>query len=253
MSRKLKNIVFKSFMLLSFGAFIVLTIMSFRHGQSQINTQNAFVDIDYGNGQAFVSKEIVRDSINKFFSKDKSFDYENLSKLESFLKSYPYIRKANAYIDAQSILHVSIEQIVPIARVVPVNGDGYYIDIDNNKIPLSTAYTAKVPILTGAIKEQYQKVSKIQSKELKSLIKVIEDVKGDEYWSAQIAQLNMTDEGDIQMIPRMGHHSVTLGDSSEIMEKLQKLDLFYEKVLNKTGWDKFKNIDVQYKNQIVCK
>ena len=253
MGRKVRNIIFKSLMLLSFGGFFALTIMSFKQGQTRIDVKNTVIDIDYNQGHAFVSKQIVADSIYKFFSENHDADSKSLTKLEIFLKSYPYIQRANAFIDAQSVLHVSIEQIMPIARVVTNTGKGYYVDIHGKKKPLSDIYTAKVPVLTGDISEKLVTNEKVQSAELKSLMKVILETKEDKYWSAQIAQLNISGNGHIQLIPRIGGHIVELGDSTGIADKLDRLDLFYDKVLKKAGWDKYKIIDVKYKNQIVCK
>ena len=54
------------------------------------------------------------------------------------------------------------------------------------------------------------------------------------------------------MIPVVGNHLVKLGNGENIDEKFQRLMVFYKQVLSKTGFDKYKVIDVQYKGQVVA-
>lgn len=250
--QKLKNILFKLFLLISFGSFVVLSVMSFQYGQP-ISNANAKIDINYENGHLFINEEIINGKIHEFFSDTAQVNASSLSQLEKFLQKHPHVKYANSYIDSRGQLHVHVEQINPIARVLPKGGNSYYIDENKNKVPTSKLYTAKVPVLTGYIPEEYHQVEPISSMELKSLIKVIDETKDDKYWSAQIAQLFMSDSQEIKMIPRLGNQIVTLGDSTDILEKLKRLDAFYSEISKTIGWDAFKNIDVQYKNQIVCK
>ncbi len=252
MQNKWKNILFNLFLLITFGAFVVLSIMSFQYGQP-ISNANAQIDINYENGLLFINEDIVKAKIHEFFSDTTKVNASSLTRLEKFLQRLPHVKYANAYIDSRGHLHVHIDQVNPIARVLPKGGNSYYVDDNKNKIPVSNLYTAKVPVLTGYIPEEYHKVDSISSFELKSLIKVIEETKDDPYWSAQIAQLFMSDSGEIKMIPRLGNQIVTLGDSTDIKGKLKRLDAFYSNISKKVGWDAFKYIDVQYKNQIVCK
>ncbi|MCO5232588.1 MAG: hypothetical protein LC105_11835 [Chitinophagales bacterium] len=247
-----RTILLKLTILFSFSGFIVLTTMSFQYGYPQFKSGYQ-IDINYNQGHLFINQEIVKDKIEEFFSDSTRLDASHLSQLEKYLQKHPHVKYANAYIDSKGKLHVRIEQINPIARALPKGGGSYYIDDQNLKIPLSNLYTAKVPLLTGNIPETYHQVEPISSSELKSLVTIIHKTQNDPYWSAQITQLIMNDSGDIQMLPRLGNQIITIGDTTDIQEKLKKLDLFYTQILLKSGWDKFKSIDIQYKNQIVCK
>jgi cell division protein FtsQ len=50
----------------------------------------------------------------------------------------------------------------------------------------------------------------------------------------------------------VGNHVVKLGNGENIPAKLNRLMVFYKQVLAKTGFDKYKLIDVQYKGQVVA-
>ena len=250
--KKWQLIVFKLSILLTFGVFIVLSVMSFKHGQPYANNSSQ-IDIDYTQGHLFINNEIVQAKIKEFFHSSNQVSSENLYLLENYLQNHPHIQKANAYIDSRGTLHVQITQINPIARVIPIGSISFYIDSLGRKIPISKIYTAQVPILSGYIPEVFNRVEPIRSQELKSLAHVIEVARKSPFWNAQITQLIMTDSGDIQMIPRLGNQIITLGDSTDIQAKLNRLDIFYQKISKQNGWNVFKYIDVQFNHQIVCK
>lgn len=252
MKIKWRNILLKLFIMLTFGTFAVLSVMSFRYGQPLANA-DAQIDINYDNGHTFINQEIVKEKIHEFFSDTNTVDASSLTKLENYLQTHPHVQNANAFIDNKGKLHIHIEQIDPIARVIPKGGGNFYVDKDRRKIPVSGIYTAKVPVLSGYIPEVCNKVDNITTWELKSLVKVVELTREDPYWSSQIAQLFMSDSGEIKMIPRMGNHMVTLGDSTQLENKLKRLEVFYSKISRTVGWDAFRNIDVQFNHQIVCK
>jgi cell division protein FtsQ len=44
---------------------------------------------------------------------------------------------------------------------------------------------------------------------------------------------------------------VKLGDANNIDQKFQRLFAFYEQVLNRTGFDHYKTIDVRFAGQVV--
>ena len=73
-----------------------------------------------------------------------------------------------------------------------------------------------------------------------------------ELWSAEIQQFFVNEEGDIEFIPRVGNHTVVLGNDQFLDEKFNKLIHFYKEGLNKKGWDNYKVINLKYKNQVVC-
>jgi cell division protein FtsQ len=54
------------------------------------------------------------------------------------------------------------------------------------------------------------------------------------------------------MIPVVGNHLVRLGNGDNIDKKFHRLMVFYQQVLSKTGFDRYKLIDVQYAGQVVA-
>ena len=54
-----------------------------------------------------------------------------------------------------------------------------------------------------------------------------------EFWKAQIIQLHMNDDKEIELIPRVGNHIILLGSEEEMEAKFEKLMLFYKKEFSK--------------------
>ena len=51
--------------------------------------------------------------------------------------------------------------------------------------------------------------------------------------------------------PQVGNHEIIFG-SDRLEEKLDVLRTFYGKGMNEEAWNKYKSINLKYKDQIVC-
>ena len=56
----------------------------------------------------------------------------------------------------------------------------------------------------------------------------------------------------IELVPRVSDAIIVLGTLDNYQSKLEKLYKLYQKGFNVIGWNKYKVIDLQYKDQIVC-
>jgi cell division protein FtsQ len=68
---------------------------------------------------------------------------------------------------------------------------------------------------------------------------------------AQVAQIELTETGNMEMVPVVGNHLIKLGTAENIDQKFRRLMIFYQQILSKTGFEKYKVIDVQYEGQVV--
>ncbi len=128
----------------------------------------------------------------------------------------------------------------------------------------------------GVIAEQIEKISQRQKQvrdDEKKLVKRCEDfmnlinfvhmVENDKFWSSEIVQIiaSQSQSGDLRVnfTVRSGDFEVTFGpvrdgDGGEgITQRLDKLMEFYQTGLKRVGWDKYRTINIEYKNQVVCK
>ncbi len=90
-----------------------------------------------------------------------------------------------------------------------------------------------------------------------NLITFVDVVENDKFWSSEIVQIVASEStnGDLrlELIPRSGDHTIIFGRLTDIETKLSNAKTFYKRVLASQGWQEFKSINVEYKNQIVCK
>ena len=76
-------------------------------------------------------------------------------------------------------------------------------------------------------------------------------IRKDSLWDAQIAQLYVNKDHEIELIPRVGNHRILLGDADSLTAKFRNLRAFYKKALPQVGWDTYKLINIKYANQVV--
>lgn len=174
----------------------------------------------------------------------------NLHELESMLESNTWISDAELYFDNKDVLHVAITEKEPIARVFSTDGNSFYIDKGGEKMPLSEKLSARVPVFTGF--PEKKKLSAADSLLLRRVTAIANYIFTDSFWLAQVAQIDITPERNFEMMPVVGNHIVKMGEGENIDRQFNRLMIFYKQVLSKTGFDKYKIIDVQYTGQVVA-
>jgi cell division protein FtsQ len=174
----------------------------------------------------------------------------NLDMLEKTLKRNTWINKVDLYFDNRDVLHAVIKEKVPVARVFTVLGNSFYIDSLGRRMPLSEKTTANVPVFTSFPDKIMSGTNDYSS--LNSVRKAANFIYNDPFWMAQVSQIDIKSDGTFEMIPVVGNHVVKLGNAKNIDKKFHRLYVFYKNVLSKTGFDKYKVIDVQFNGQVIA-
>lgn len=176
-----------------------------------------------------------------------------LSLLERLLKLNKYVDDADVFIDIKGKLQVNVRQRKPVLRIMNDIQQSFYVDEKGGKMPLSPLYSANVLIANGSIAEPYDGLNdSISTPMLRSLFYLGNIIRNDKFWSAQVEQIYIEPNQDIVLIPRVGDHKIVFGDTSNALEKLENLLVFYQKALPKVGWQTYHTINVKYKGQLVC-
>lgn len=252
MNKTVKNIIIRVSMLIGVAAFIFLIVMA-KTNRAQNAVKNIEVNIDEWNGNFFVTKNQVLALVNKNFDIiGKTLSGKDLEKIEQSLSVIPQVKKANAFLDNKGALTIKVDQRIPLFRVYNTLGESFYVDENGIKFPVTENYAAKVPIATGLIIEPCNKNQKVQGKQLKSIFKLIQEFKKNQLWNSLIGQININEKLQIELIPRIANATIVFGDDQNIEQKLKRLDVFYFEVLQKVGWDRYKVINIMYKDQVVC-
>lgn len=174
----------------------------------------------------------------------------NLHELEHTLENNTWISKAELYFDNQDVLHITIEERAPVARIFTTAGHSFYIDSLGSSMPLSEKLSARVPVFTGFTARK--KLNSSDSLLLNDIKTIGNYIMNEPFWMSQVAQIDITPDRTFEMVPLIGNHLVKLGNAENIAAKFNRLMVFYKQVMSKTGFDKYKLIDVQYKGQVVA-
>lgn len=209
-----------------------------------------------GGGSLFTSKEqivkLLKEAAGGNIRGQRKSGF-NLPGIEDLLEQSSWVYNAEIYFDNKDSLRVNVTERRPLARVFTTAGQSFYIDEAGKQIPLSDKVTLDVPVFTGYPNNKIMKAS--DSSLLENMIAAASFINNDSFWAAQVSQIDIQpygkDRWDMQMIPVVGNHRVDLGDGSEIASKFHRLYLFYDQVLKRTGFDKYKTVEVQYNGQVI--
>ncbi|MGN6638537.1 MAG: cell division protein FtsQ/DivIB [Mucilaginibacter sp.] len=204
--------------------------------------------------QYFIDKQEVDNilKIHKHQLIGRNMESINLHALENKLKANPFIQSAMVYADMDGIIRVEINQRQPVLRVINQFDQNFYIDQNGLKIPLSSNFTANVLAANGYIEEAFgNKVDTLHTDIAKQVFKTADFINRDSLWSAQIAQIYVDQNHEIELIPRVGNNRILLGTADSLDTKFSNLLTFYKKAMPEVGWDRYKIINIKYANQVV--
>jgi cell division protein FtsQ len=182
----------------------------------------------------------------------RRMDDINIHELEAKLKSNPFIEFAKIYADMDGIINVEISQRQPILRIMNRFDQDFYVDQHGFKLPLSGNFTARVLVANGYIDELFANhVDTLHTSLAMQLFKTADYIRKDSLWDAQIAQLYVNKDHEIELVPRVGNNRILIGDADSLDSKFHNLLIFYKKALPLVGWDTYKVINIKYANQVI--
>lgn len=247
---RLKKSVQLVFML--FVLFAAVGATEFRR-QQRVCTQ-VVVTLDDRSLDAFVSEREVQEMVTQESRPITGMPLASLDlkQLEQQIKKNPYIEDANVHYDLEGKVHVKVRHSRPMARLIYRDGNDAYLSASGELLPLSSQRTARVVLVSGDY------VPKLMPKNWQSdsvnaqYLSLIQYIENNEFWRAQIAQIDIDGAGEVELYPQVGKQTIRFGKPVNISEKFHKLELFYQQILPRKGWDHYDWVNVKYENQIVC-
>lgn len=171
--------------------------------------------------------------------------------IETVLQAIPYVKTAEVFIDATQKLNIRIKERMPILRVIGNDGSSYYLDEDARRMPLVANFSPRIMVATGEIKTASTK-NDSSLDAMKDLIGLAQDLKKDPFMDALVDQIYVDSIGDYILIPKLGSQRIVLGNRTDVEKKFKKLSLFYKEGLSREGWQKYRTINLKYRDQVVC-
>jgi cell division protein FtsQ len=211
--------------------------------RAKLSVSSVYVEIVDSLQNRFVNKADVLSILRKKHTKIESAHLDDLDRhsIEKDIENHPSIEKAEVYTLVDGSLKIRIWQREPVFRYF--GAKGYYIDSTGERMLLSKNFTKRVPIVTGNVS------LKMAKGDLFEFCKYISET---EFWNEYIGQIHVTKDKELVLIPMVGDFKILMGDISNYSSKLNKLKAFLDKAQDNNVWAKYKYINLEYNNQIVC-
>jgi cell division protein FtsQ len=220
-----------------------LVLFSFTSKRNESRKLKKSVVIFIGENAPFVNQETVNKLLieNNKDAQSIGKDKLDLNKLEKALNTQEMIERSDVFVSIDGILKAVVKQKTPIARVFD-GDDSFYIDYEGNRMPLSTNFTARVPLVSGEI-------NKKNSEDLAELFRIIHD---DEFLKKNIIGVQIMPNGGLRMLNRNFNYQIDFGKTIRVKSKFNNYKAFFQKAVLDSSLYKYKTIDLRFAQQVVC-
>lgn len=269
--RKLK-IIFQIFLVVVFIAAIVFVQIKYQDMKANAKYSGIKVNINDSSSIGFISKADIVSKIGSYNLKRGVTLVKDmpLEKIESDLRINPYINRVEVYGDVSGCVNVDVEQFIPTMRIIDGDGVSYFIDkkhkvvqqrhFVNMKLPVVTQSDAVIPLkylmMLGNKADSLTKRQEEAYSRIDMLAAFVEQLESDDAWEGLFSQVNINWNGDIELIPRLGVHIVTLCYIDSLKDcdiYLDKMSTFYKSQTNNGVWTEYSSVNFKYEGQVVCK
>ena len=229
---------FVGFVMLS--SFVVF-LFGFTHQRNKARYLSKIVISFEDKTPPFITLNSVNKMLIQSFDTVTSIPKEalDLRKVEQRLLENKMIHRAEVFITVDGILGANIKQRNPIARVV--EKQDYYLDTEGEKMPLSKVYTARVPIVTGAV-----------TKYAKQITDLLLQINQDQMIKSSVVALDVLQDGTLEMRIRKQDFTVLFGTTKNAALKFQNYKAFYQKIKQDSMLTRYKTVDLRFGNQVVA-
>lgn len=192
----------------------------------------------------FITTEDLRRQLqsNGLLPENKPYSEIQTQQIEDIVATMEVLSEVQCYKMNNGKVRLYVRQRKPVLRVIGT--DNYYIDSERQIMKATYKTACHVPVITGAVTRDMAQ---------NELFDFVEWLSNHSFWDAQIEQINVLGNREIELIPRVGGHIILLGRPDNYESKLNKLKTFYDEGLSKMGWQPWQEVDLRFRGQVVCR
>lgn len=247
--KKLVNVLF-----LLFFVFLVIGAQ-IHHANQKVKNVDVLIDINIGDN--FLAPSDIKNHILLKYDSvvGKKIGDISLNEIESLVQDIVGVAKADAYFNSFGNLQIKVEQKKAICRILTADGKGYYLDNKGLTMPWVSVYTPNVMVCMGYISKYGNGLDSLKTnKDLnEGIFKLHQLLENNEFISQLISHFYIDKNGNFWVYPVIGNQKFNWGKLDELEVKIKKTETFYSKIIPIKGWDIYKEIDLRFNQQIVCK
>ena len=109
-------------------------------------------------------------------------------------------------------------------------------------MPLSSNYSARVPLVTGHVEKN----------NLKNLFEIASKIKNDDFLRKNVIGIHQDQNKALNLKLRNCNFIVQLGKIESLDKKINNLKVFYKKNLKENTLNNYSKVNLQFDNQVVC-
>lgn len=226
------------------GGFIFVALASSHSESRMIDPSKTQVFFSGWESENFLKASDVL-SLLPFNPKDSSLISVNTLEVESLLiRRSPYIRDVSAYISpAGKSLRIRISERRPIMTYFS-QGKSFFLDEEGEMIRNLGKVGADVPLVLGDLSEKSAQ---------EAVLSLVNYLNTSRKWKDFFGSIRIISDSKIHLYPRVGDFIFEIDGVEELGKKMEKIEIFYRKIIPKAGANKYQLIKLSYDNQIVCK
>lgn len=226
--------------ILSLYVIISILFLGHRNSESVCNGIDILIE---GNGHNVLSNDNLEKMLKKrnIHPTGKNMEQIDCNVIENAINEYSLVEECQCYKTHKNLVGIRITCKEPILHIFDKNEKEFFIDKHGNIIE-GIHNTIYLPVASGHIEREMAD---------KELLKIANFLRDSEFWNEQTEQVYFTPKNEIVLVPRVGNHIIELGKADNLENKLEKLKEFYEKGLNKIGWNKYSKINIEFDNKII--
>ena len=222
--------------------FVFLFSIGILYASNYFNNNRLIEDIDVviqPNSSFYISTDSIKNSIKRYIYTTK--DSISITKIEDELDKNTFVEKSQVYTMVGHKLFVNVKQKEPVARII-TNDSVFYLDKNSNFMSLSKLHSADVPIIFGFN----------QFSDLDYLTKISLMIRDDKFLNQNITQIIINDNQEINLKLSGLNTFIELGHNNKLEKKIQNLKAFYNRAVRKNDIEKYKEVNLQFENQVVA-
>jgi cell division protein FtsQ len=249
-----------------FAVAVIAVLFLARKNQNEAIAKDPNISISVVDENAFLTESelLVRLKRLNLFYPNQQMQNLNTTAIEENIRKMHEVEEVDVFKQLGGNWGIKLKVRQPYARIFNLFGESFYVDSKGATMNPSPNFTARILVFTGNIKDKSDTllVGDIEAdpklkneRNLDEIFHIAKVIHQDPFLTAQIGQVHRDKWGDFILIPRVGAQRIVLGPASserDISEKLKKLVVFYTNGLPYVGWNKYKTINLKYRNQVVC-
>jgi len=217
-------------------------LFAFSNQRNSVRKVDLKAPVFIGENKLFITDQTVSKLLiqNQRPLTEQPKDIIDLNELEVALNSNSMIKKAEVFMSVEGELYTEIEQKRPIARVS--SNASYYVDDDGSYMPLSSNYTARVPLVTGNVNKD----------SLETVYEFASAVDQDEFLKKHVIEIRQNDDNTIDFRIRKSDFTVHLGTLKKLDKKINNFKAFYQKAFKDKILETYTRVDLKFDKQVIC-